>query len=183
MAQTNDEQLFRKVVSKPDFRNTFSNIEKKEILDNRSAPEAWHIKELMLQIAREARLDEQLKIAGMTKEEGNVALKEIEVQARLAALDDLQNLFREKGFIEKLAYLEHDRWSRWEIYRSSRLIKLLGEGGSDAQSKQMENWQRKRNLSYDELTEHEKISDRAEVDRTIGLILAELEALRKKAST
>ena len=97
--------------------------------------------------------------------------------SRLAALDDLQNLFREKGFIEKLADMEHDRWSRWELYRKRITDKDLNVFNSSI----IEGWKRKSNQTYSELTEAEQESDRVEARKTLTLILAELEALRKKA--
>ena len=98
--------------------------------------------------------------------------------ARLAALDDLQNLFREKGFIEKLAYLEHDRWSGWEHYKAKRLAML--EIDLPKKKEQLAKWERKSNQTYSELTEAERESDRVEARKTLALLLAELEALRKK---
>ena len=95
-------------------------------------------------------------------------------EARLAALDDCENLFREKGFIEKLAYLEHDRWSGWEHYKAKRLAML--EIDLPKKKEQLANWERKSNLTYDKLTDGERESDRVEARKTQELILAELEA-------
>ena len=97
-------------------------------------------------------------------------------KARLAALDDLQNLFREKGFIEKLADLEHDRWSRWELYRKRITDRDLNKFNQSV----IEGWERKSNQTYSELTEAERESDRVEARKTLALLLAELEAMRKK---
>lgn len=97
-------------------------------------------------------------------------------ESRLATLDELQNLFREKGFIEKLADLEHDRWSRWELYRKRITDRDLNKFNQSV----IEGWERKSNQTYSELTEAERESDRVEARKTLALLLVELEALRKK---
>ena len=61
---------------------------------------------------------------------------------------------------EKLAALEHDRWSRWERYRGSA-SKIPG---SEAR------WKRQRETPYSELSEKEQESDRAEADITMAIV-------------
>ena len=69
-----------------------------------------------------------------------------------------EKLYENPELLEKLADLEHDRWSRWEKYRSTKYTEMSSE------------WIRKRNLSYSKLTEKEKESDRKEARKTLELI-------------
>ena len=82
------------------------------------------------------------------------------------------NIKNEKELLEKLADLEHDRWSRWEVYRERRLESLSGSVNKMVEQEQ--NWKRKRELRYDQLTEQEKESDRAEARHTLILLKAHL---------
>ena len=60
---------------------------------------------------------------------------------------------------EKLAAQEHNRWSRWELYREQV-----------CSAENVEMWRRKRKQQYSDLTEQEKESDRAEADKTLQLV-------------
>jgi|TARA_R100000501_G_C2618252_1_gene111738 hypothetical protein len=69
---------------------------------------------------------------------------------------------------ENLAELCHDQWSGWMTYLFSKCIK---------DGKQMtipewavDRWQWQASKTYDELSEAEKESDRAEADRFITLL-------------
>ena len=87
----------------------------------------------------------------------------------------------EQELIEKLAYLEHDRWSRWEKYRLKRLNDLGGViGDGEEYHNQLSNWERKSNLSYDKLTEKEKESDKVEARKTIAIFRKVLEEVLKE---
>ena len=71
---------------------------------------------------------------------------------------------------EKLAALEHERWSRWEKHREDASIGPSGE-------QNLARWRRQRETPYEQLTEQEKESDRAEVDQTLALLASEGEDL------
>jgi hypothetical protein len=63
------------------------------------------------------------------------------------------------ALVEALAALEHDRWSRWETYRES----------VDSPERRDE-WKRKRETPYADLTHEEQESDRVEARETIALL-------------
>lgn len=61
--------------------------------------------------------------------------------------------------MERLAALEHDRWSRWESYRES----------VDSPARRAM-WKRKRQTPYAALTREEQESDRVEARKTLALL-------------
>lgn len=73
---------------------------------------------------------------------------------------------------EKLVALEHDRWSRWEKYREKAAI-----GHHPSGEPNLKRWYRQREMSYEDLTEVEKDSDRAEADKTLAVVAPELDRL------
>lgn len=71
--------------------------------------------------------------------------------------------------IEKLASIEHDRWSRWQSYVHKNSI--LNEDGSLTIPKYfVDRWTRQINTPYDELSESEKESDRKEARISLNII-------------
>jgi hypothetical protein len=70
---------------------------------------------------------------------------------------------------EQLADLEHARWSHW-----MRWMFDCGTTNADGTwtmpADKVERWQRQMNTPYAGLSEREKDSDRAEVDKTLALI-------------
>ena len=74
--------------------------------------------------------------------------------------------------IEKLADLEHDSWSRWMKYLFNQSIKRIG-GSIEIPPWAVEQWTRKMNTSYKDLSEDEKESDRKEVRKVIELLIHE----------
>ena len=71
--------------------------------------------------------------------------------------------------VEVLAAVEHDRWSSWEKYRE----KCVAEGKREGEDETHEQrWSRLRAMSYDDLEESSKESDRVEARKTIAAIVA-----------
>jgi hypothetical protein len=78
----------------------------------------------------------------------------------------------EERLIEKLANIEHERWSGWQKYLHSLCHKE--ENGELTIPKYcVERWERQINTPYSELSEEEKESDRIEARKTLPIILAE----------
>lgn len=77
---------------------------------------------------------------------------------------------------EKLAALEHDRWSRWEKYRATVAGGMHSSGDETHEGR----WLRQSTTPYADLTEAEKESDRAEADRTLTVLEAELADVKEK---
>lgn len=73
---------------------------------------------------------------------------------------------------EKLADIEHQRWSDWQKYMHSRGIedKKMGEGYLCIPLGLVKHWERQINTPYSKLTEQEKESDREQVNRYLPLI-------------
>ena len=86
----------------------------------------------------------------------------------------------EQELIEELASLEHERWSRWEIYREKITDRLDTFSNSKEDFDRVEGWKRKRQLDYSELTEKEKESDRVEARKTILVFREVLEEVLKE---
>jgi len=70
---------------------------------------------------------------------------------------------------EKLADIEHQRWSDWQRYLHSLCVKNE-DGSLTIPIKSVKHWERQINTSYKDLTEKEKDSDREQVDRYWPLI-------------
>jgi len=70
---------------------------------------------------------------------------------------------------EKLAEIEHDRWSSWQNYVHS-VCKKNEDGTLTIPKWAVDGWTRQINTSYNNLTESEKESDREQVDRYWNLI-------------
>ena len=68
--------------------------------------------------------------------------------------------------LEKMAEIEHTRWSGWQEYLHSKCIKNE-DGSLTIPSGYVENLVRLINTPYDKLTEKEKESDRAEAKNSI----------------
>jgi len=96
----------------------------------------------------------------------------------------------EEEFIEKGAYLEHDRWSKWQSYFFSKCsVKPQSQvNGMDdryvylALPKDLyERWVRQMDTSYTDLSEQEKEYDRIEVRKYIPLLTALISSREEKA--
>lgn len=79
-----------------------------------------------------------------------------------------------KEIIEKLADIEHQRWSDWMEYMFDCAIKSgddnIGIRTLGFPTKQFENWERQIETDYKDLTEKEKQSDRDQVMRYFPII-------------
>ena len=76
----------------------------------------------------------------------------------------------ERLLIEKLAFVEHERWSKWMEYLFG---KCTFDGGcAKIPADLTERWTRQANTDYDHLSEKEKESDRVEVRKTLACIRA-----------
>jgi hypothetical protein len=85
----------------------------------------------------------------------------------------------ERELIEKLADIEHTRWSKWQEYFFSKCLFKKDVGFDDryvyfALSKDLyERWVRQINTSYAELSEAEKESDRKEARISLNQTLSD----------
>ena len=73
------------------------------------------------------------------------------------------------ALFEKLAEIEHQRWSDWQKYMHSKGIKNL-DGSLTIPDYLVEQWERQINTPYSGLSEKEKDSDRDEVRRYWNLL-------------
>lgn len=83
---------------------------------------------------------------------------------------------QEIDLIEKLADVEHNRWSSWMKYMFST-GKFNSNGTWTMSSSLVERWEGQMNTSYSDLSEKEKDSDRIEVRKTIETIVEYLVGL------
>jgi hypothetical protein len=92
---------------------------------------------------------------------------------RFAETGELEGPAPNTDLRERLAALEHDRWSRWERYREGTA------GGTHASGEpNEERWRRQRETPYEDLTGPEKESDREEADRTLAIVGPAVAVLR-----
>lgn len=74
-----------------------------------------------------------------------------------------------KDIFEWLASIEHDRWCHWQSYLHSKCIKN-DDGSLTIPKELVERWDRQINTKYEDLSESEKESDRAEVRKYWNVI-------------
>lgn len=86
-------------------------------------------------------------------------------------LDDLK---------EKLASIEHERWSDWQKWCHEVLRESMPDHWTELNNV-LERWDKQIATSYKDLSEREKQSDRDQVDRYWSLILAWSESEKKRA--
>lgn len=65
---------------------------------------------------------------------------------------------------ERLAAIEHERWTDWQKYLHSACVKN-DDGSLTIPVHLVEHWEKQINTPYKKLTEAEKNSDREQVDR------------------
>jgi len=70
---------------------------------------------------------------------------------------------------EKLAAIEHERWSDWMRYQFT-LCKENKDGSLTIPLKLVERWKAQIDTNYTDLSEREKDSDREQVDRYWDLL-------------
>ena len=125
--------------------------------------------------------DSQLTKGGQLFRDKLIAVRDrIYKKAQADLFKELEQTLLGKAFTEKLASQEHDRWSRWEIYREDAVFasqheNMDGEGKINAKIK---DWTRKRQTHYKDLTDKEQESDRKEARRTLTLIQEVIQALK-----
>jgi len=68
---------------------------------------------------------------------------------------------------EELAALSHRQWSGWMDYMFASCDENLEDGSIYIPSELVERWKRQARTPYEELSEEEKDSDRAEADRVL----------------
>ena len=80
------------------------------------------------------------------------------------------------GLLERLAYIEHDRWAHWQRYMHGKAHKLPN-GALVISPELVAQWERQLLTPYDQLSEKEKESDREQVRKYLPVIA---EALSKR---
>lgn len=65
---------------------------------------------------------------------------------------------------ERLAFIEHERWSHWQNYMHSKCIKN-SDGSLTIPADLASKWERQSETLFSDLTDNEKASDREQVDR------------------
>ncbi|WP_247389032.1 MULTISPECIES: hypothetical protein [unclassified Bradyrhizobium] len=73
------------------------------------------------------------------------------------------------GLIERLAEIEHERWSHWQRYMHSKAVKQPN-GTLLIPSELVQQWERQLETPYRELSEKEKESDREQVKKYLPII-------------
>lgn len=88
----------------------------------------------------------------------------------------MTKIYPKDELFEKLADIEHERWSKWQSYLHSKLtyfehvINGIEVVGYMLEPEDIERWNRQINTKYTDLTEKEKDSDREQVMRYWDLL-------------
>ena len=78
-----------------------------------------------------------------------------------------------QGLIEKLAAVEHERWSHWQRYVHSKCTRQ-SDGSLLLPAELVARWEKQIATKYAELDEMEKESDREQVRKYLPLIASAL---------
>lgn len=73
------------------------------------------------------------------------------------------------GLMERLATVEHERWSHWQRYMHGKAVKQP-DGSLLIPPELVEQWERQLATPYSELAEKEKESDREQVRKYLPVI-------------
>jgi hypothetical protein len=76
--------------------------------------------------------------------------------------------------VEKLAAIEHERWSHWQRYLHGK-CERQPDGSLLIPADLVQRWQEQFERAYSNLTDEEKQSDRDQVDRYLPLVLKTLD--------
>jgi hypothetical protein len=77
------------------------------------------------------------------------------------------------GLMERLATLEHERWSHWQRYMHGKSTKQP-DGSLLIPPDLVKQWERQLSTPYSELTEKEKESDREQVRKYLPILVEAL---------
>ncbi|MEY9242551.1 hypothetical protein [Bradyrhizobium elkanii] len=82
--------------------------------------------------------------------------------------DDAEN--RLNGLMERLAAIEHERWSHWQRYMHGKAVKQP-DGSLLIPKELVDRWEQQIATDYAALSEKEKESDRDQVRKYLPLIV------------
>lgn len=83
--------------------------------------------------------------------------------------EDSSSLLQLQSLIEKLADVEHERWSHWQRYLHSK-CERTSDGSLVIPAQLVDRWESQMNTPYSALSEQEKESDREQVRRYLPII-------------
>jgi hypothetical protein len=83
-------------------------------------------------------------------------------------IDDMLN-----SLIEKLAALEHERWSHWQRYVHAKGVRQR-DGSLLLPAELVTHWEAQTGKKYEELNDQEKESDREQVRKYLPIVAAAL---------
>jgi hypothetical protein len=73
------------------------------------------------------------------------------------------------ALVEKLAAVEHNRWSRWQRYIHGKAIRQ-SDGSLLIPAELVKRWERQADTTYEQLSDPEKESDREQVREYLPII-------------
>jgi hypothetical protein len=77
------------------------------------------------------------------------------------------------GLMERLAAVEHERWSHWQRYMHGKAVKQP-DGSLLIPADFVKQWERQLSTPYSELTEKEKESDHEQVRKYLPILVEAL---------
>lgn len=75
-----------------------------------------------------------------------------------------------EGLVERLAAVEHERWSHWQRYMHGKSVRQA-DGSLTVPAELVDRWERQIGSGYDDLSDKEKESDREQVRKYLPIIL------------
>ncbi|WP_163512217.1 hypothetical protein [Fodinicola acaciae] len=81
----------------------------------------------------------------------------------------LVSVLNSTSLLERLAAIEHERWSHWQRYLHSQ-CERANDGSLIIPAELVERWTTQMNMSYAELSDQEKESDREQVQRYLPVV-------------
>ncbi|TXM72449.1 hypothetical protein FV226_12220 [Methylobacterium sp. WL12] len=78
-----------------------------------------------------------------------------------------------EGLVERLAAVEHERWSHWQKYMHGKSVRQA-DGSLTIPAELVDRWEKQISSGYDDLSEKEKESDREQVRKYLPIIMAAL---------
>jgi hypothetical protein len=90
------------------------------------------------------------------------------------SVESSSNILEQQNLMEKLADVEHERWSHWQRYLHSR-CERAHDGSLVIPAHLVDRWESQMNTPYSALSEEEKESDREQVRRYLSIIAAALD--------
>lgn len=91
----------------------------------------------------------------------------------MPTLNQIREILEGRPLLEKLADIEHERWSHWQQYVHEQ-CERMPDGSLVIPADLAKRWEKQMGTPYSKLTDDEKESDREQVNRYVPTIIRAL---------